>query len=404
MNQSSLGFLFAITISWVLVVAVARIARGRLFSIFAGIVLGIHSLSVVGLFLGNARLEPLAIAGQILTAAHFIHLAKPEMRSLVFRAVVSWPSSVFVAGSWLAIPWSVSRSLGVDVSYVWVPFALATLGLVQSLFAHEEEIDLVVGDGPTPHTTPKRHRSGDTRVERPLTIVQITDPHLGPFMSVDALARICARAVERSPDLILLTGDYLTMESQSDERYLREALAPLRAMEGRVFACHGNHDHEAPGIVRRALEANRIRLLVDDEAVVETEACSVQIIGADYAFRDRDARIGALARRFPRRDGHARIWLLHHPGHFTSIPEDDADLVLSGHTHGGQVGFVSLGLSATAVSLLSSIPDHGVWARGRDRLYVHRGTCHYGFPVRLGVPSERSLLRVHHAVHGKPAT
>jgi predicted MPP superfamily phosphohydrolase len=44
-----------------------------------------------------------------------------------------------------------------------------------------------------------------------------------------------------------------------------------------------------------------------------------------------------------------------------------------------------------------ALPDHGLWARGRDRLYVHRGTGHYGFPLRLGVPSEESLLRVHRA-------
>ena len=43
----------------------------------------------------------------------------------------------------------------------------------------------------------------------------------------------------------------------------------------------------------------------------------------------------------------------------------------------------------------TKIPDHGLWARGRDRLYVHRGTGHYGFPLRLGVPNEESLLRVH---------
>jgi len=45
--------------------------------------------------------------------------------------------------------------------------------------------------------------------------------------------------------------------------------------------------------------------------------------------------------------------------------------------------------------VLVKAPDHGLWARGTDRLYVHRGTGHYGFPLRLGVPAEQSLLRVH---------
>ena len=47
------------------------------------------------------------------------------------------------------------------------------------------------------------------------------------------------------------------------------------------------------------------------------------------------------------------------------------------------------------MSAATSIPDHGVWARGVDRLYVHRGTGVYGFPLRVGVPGEQSLLRVH---------
>ena len=72
-----------------------------------------------------------------------------------------------------------------------------------------------------------------------------------------------------------------------------------------------------------------------------------------------------------------------------------ADLVLSGHTHGGQVGLLWLGIESTIVSALTSLPDHGFWGRGSNRLYVHRGTGHYGFPLRVGVPAEYSVLQVH---------
>ena len=44
---------------------------------------------------------------------------------------------------------------------------------------------------------------------------------------------------------------------------------------------------------------------------------------------------------------------------------------------------------------LTQLPDHGFWGRGVNRLYVHRGTGHYGFPLRVGVPAEYSLLQVH---------
>ena len=90
-----------------------------------------------------------------------------------------------------------------------------------------------------------------------------------------------------------------------------------------------------------------------------------------------------------------RVVLLHDPGAFHHLLDGDADLVLSGHTHGGQVGLVSFGLPWTAVSLLSKVPDHGFWALGRNRLYVHRATGHYGFPLRVGVPNEEGVLQVH---------
>jgi hypothetical protein len=77
-------------------------------------------------------------------------------------------------------------------------------------------------------------------------------------------------------------------------------------------------------------------------------------------------------------------------------------LVLAGHTHGGQVGLLSLGLPWTMLRVLMNAPDHGLWSRGSDRLYVHRGTGHYGFPLRLGVPAEESVLSVHAVGSGAP--
>jgi predicted MPP superfamily phosphohydrolase len=121
----------------------------------------------------------------------------------------------------------------------------------------------------------------------------------------------------------------------------------------------------------------------------------VQLLGADFVFRDRAAHLQALCAKHPRQAGALRLLLLHDPGAFRHLPEGEADLVLSGHTHGGQVGLVSLGLPWTLMRAFVNSPDHGLWARGTDRLYVHRGTGHYGFPLRLGVPAENSLLRVH---------
>jgi predicted MPP superfamily phosphohydrolase len=194
------------------------------------------------------------------------------------------------------------------------------------------------------------------------------------------------------------------MESQADPSLLERALAPLAQLQGRVFACFGNHDHEAPEIVRRAMSNNGISLLMDDSATVQTGAGLVQLVGMDFVWRERKQHLARVCEAHPRVDGALRIVLLHDPGAFQHLPEGEADLVLSGHTHGGQVGLVSLGLPHTMMRVFVKMPDHGLWARGTDRLYVHRGTGHYGFPLRLGVPSEESVLAVHSpAHHGAPS-
>jgi predicted MPP superfamily phosphohydrolase len=185
------------------------------------------------------------------------------------------------------------------------------------------------------------------------------------------------------------------MESQSDPQVLVRALAPLGALEGRVFACLGNHDLEAPETVRGALAAIGARLLVDEATVVDTAAGAVQIVGMDFTWRKRRERLEAACQRHPREPGALRLVLLHDPSAFRDLPAGEADLALSGHTHGGQLGLVSFGLQWTILRALTRSPDHGFWARRTDRLYVHRGTGHYGFPIRLGVPAEESLLRVH---------
>jgi predicted MPP superfamily phosphohydrolase len=115
----------------------------------------------------------------------------------------------------------------------------------------------------------------------------------------------------------------------------------------------------------------------------------------DFHFRDRKIKMARVCEQNPRIKNCLRLVLLHDPGAFTHLPEGEADLVLSGHTHGGQVGLVSLGLAWTIAGAVAKIPDHGFWAKGTNRLYVHRGTGHYGFPLRLGVPAEESILAIY---------
>ena len=386
-------FALGSALAWLSVVGVARTLRGGPYATFLAVLLGIHTLSSLEVFPATGAAWPLFAYLQTSVFIHFALLIRPNLRGPLYRALVSVPGSWFVAMVFLSVPWSVARALGFHPWGAWLPFVLAAAGLVDSLWASEDERHLSLDDTVVPSL--RRHDSSGVRDARPLRIVQITDPHIGAFMSVAGLQAICARAVARDPDLVLLTGDLLTMESQRDPAWLAAALAPLKAIEGRCYACLGNHDHEALATVETALALNGIKLLVDDLTIAETAAGPVEIVGFDFVWRERAAHLQRVTERFPRTIGMPRVAMLHDPGAFHQLPAGSADLVLSGHTHGGQLGLLRLGLRGTVVSALSQVPDHGAWALGTARLYVHRGTGHYGFPLRIGVPAERSLLNVH---------
>lgn len=385
-------------------VGAAWVLRNKFFAIFMGVLLGLESLVATAYAPHVGVLWPAFVFMHVTVFIQVLSLLRPALRPFWFRALISWPAYFFLAAMLLGFFWlpvllfaSAPASLPVQL-LISVPFVLAAIGMWQSLVGRESIVPVSLldaldsdGDVVLRHVSPALADGAS----RPLRIVQITDPHLGPFMSVSRLKHIATRAVEREPDLIFLTGDFLTMESQAREDYLAEAFAPLAALEGRVFACLGNHDHEALHIVKNALTRAKVKLLVDQSTLVDTPAGPVQIVGADYHFRGRHEQLARLAQANPRVPGALRVWLLHDPGAFRRIPVGDADLVLSGHTHGGQVGLLSLGGTWTPVWSIAKIPDHGLFARGRDRLYIHRGTGHYGFPLRLGVPSEQSLLEVY---------
>jgi uncharacterized protein len=384
---------------YLLVVAAGWGFRSRLYGVFRAVTLGVHLLIACGLaaYVQGTPLWPLFLWLHACVFLQSLALIRPRLRPLWYRALISVPGAFFGAGTLLSLPWAIASLFSDQLWGLWIPYLLALIGVAQSLSSRREVIDVQVGDTEVVPELVRHASKALAKSSRPLRVMQLTDTHLGPFMSVERLRRIAQRAVEQKPDLVFLTGDFLTMESQSDPALLGTALAPLAALEGRVFACFGNHDHEAPEVVIGALESARVRLLKDDSTTIETEAGRVQILGLDYVFRGRREHLQRVCGEHPRQADALRIMLLHDPGAFRHVPDGEADLVFSGHTHGGQVGFLSLGLPFTLMRLLMNAPDHGLWALGRNRLYVHRGTGHYGFPLRLGVPAEESVLQLHWA-------
>lgn len=402
--------------SWAATVTVTLLAllfRSKAYAIFRGLILCVYTLIAVVILpiplesLSTWPELPRHAATGLLLWCHAatyldpLFLIRPRLRPTWYRVLLSLPAQTTAATLLLAWPWAILTALGLPPWGWQLPFVLGLMGLFQSLTLRREERHLHLGQVESVVGLTRLQKGFDaprTSGAKPsasLRIVQITDPHIGPFMSVKRLAKICQAAVDEAPDFIFLTGDFLTMESQADPTWLASALAPLQALEGKCFACLGNHDHEAPRTVLEALKSAGVTLLIDSQITVPSKMGPVQILGFDFHFRDRAERTQEVLRRNPRDQSSLRLLLLHDPGAFKHLPDGAADLVFSGHTHGGQVGLVSLGHPWTIAHAVAKIPDHGLWAQGRNRMWVHRGTGHYGYPLRLGVPGEQSVLHLH---------
>ena len=263
-----------------------------------------------------------------------------------------------------------------------------------------------------------------------LRIAAIADLHVcEPWMNLARVEQIVDHTNRLGADVIVLLGDYETrnhfVRASVPMRDWANALGQLKAPLG-VHAVLGNHDwwddQEAQvrggGPVAGQIALERAGVPVyDNEAIRLVKGHHpfwLAGLGDQWAFYGHFGRqVAARQERRGRRSHHhyvgvddlagtlARITddapailLAHEPDIFPEVP-DRISLTLSGHTHGGQLGLLRLGLRGTVVSALSKVPDHGQWALGTARLYVHRGTGHYGFPLRIGVPAERSLLHVH---------
>lgn len=225
-----------------------------------------------------------------------------------------------------------------------------------------------------------------------LRIAHLSDIHVGSI-NRKQLLRIAALTNEAQPDIVLHTGDFLTHRTGDFDAPLYEALSQIHAPYGQ-WACLGNHDFDAPERLVRLLNQAGVTVLRNALVTLSVQGQPLEIAGLDYLFGQSEwkERYAQLLRSWSPRAGVPRILLNHDPRAFATLPSQCADLVLSGHTHGGHVG-VQLGreTALTVVGLLG-IPDQGIFHRGDMAMYVTRCVGFYGYPMRLGIPPEIALL------------
>jgi predicted MPP superfamily phosphohydrolase len=241
-----------------------------------------------------------------------------------------------------------------------------------------------------------------------LRIAQLTDFHMSRIVASDYLAACVAAAMAERPDLVLLTGDYVTRKPR-DFVNVTEVLAPLSAPLG-VYAVLGNHDTDVDADrVAAAVGASGARMLRNRHERVSVNGADLWLAGIDCPdheqYRLEDRRRSGWARVFrgyldtalrgiPA--GAFRILLAHTPDVVRDAARLDVDLMLSGHTHGGQVRLPLLG-----ATVVPSRYGHR-YAAGEFRvegttLYVSRGLGTVRFPIRFLCRPELALFTLKRA-------
>jgi len=222
-----------------------------------------------------------------------------------------------------------------------------------------------------------------------LKIAQLTDLHHSLFTPLEEIQRAVHIANHLRPDLVALTGDYVTL-SPAYIWPVARALGKLRARLG-VFAVLGNHDFRVdPEEISRALRAQRIRVLRNAHCALRSGSAKLWVVGVDDLWWDA-ADIRAALRSIPPRD--PKILLCHNPLGIHMAAAHGIDLMLSGHTHGGQVRLPMVG-SVYGRSKLGERFVEG-WNRLHGtQIYVSRGIGKVLVPLRLGCPAEITVLRL----------
>ena len=218
-----------------------------------------------------------------------------------------------------------------------------------------------------------------------LRVVHLSDFHYGPLVNPQHLQRAVKVANDLRPDLIALTGDYISQD-RGYAAPCAEVVGKLRARHG-VYAVLGNHDHWTDAqLIADLFRAEDIRVLVNEGSRMDLHGESFWLAGVDDTMVGLEDLSLALAGA---RHNELKLLLAHNPTILRRAARAGVDLVLSGHTHGGQVTWRS-------EKSRSGRPRRrmlrGLGRRGNTQIYVTRGLGTVVLPIRYGCPPEISVL------------
>lgn len=243
---------------------------------------------------------------------------------------------------------------------------------------------------------------------RGLKIVHISDMHLGSFkQKFDQIAKAVEMINEQEPDLIFFTGDLVNNFAEETDGWA-PVLSQMKAKTGK-YSILGNHDYgdysewDSPEEKEKNLVAIKnfhrkigFRLLLNESETISINNEEISITGVENWGKPPFPQHGDLGRATKNiQPEHFKILLSHDPSHWEEevLSKTDIDITFSGHTHGMQFGIERAGIKWSPIQY--KYPRWGgLYREHKQYLYVNRGFGYHGFPGRIGMPPEITVIEL----------
>jgi len=239
-------------------------------------------------------------------------------------------------------------------------------------------------------------------------IVHFSDVHSGSFTNKKAVIHGVEKIMAQNADLIIFSGDLVNDKATEMKEYM-DVFSKVKAPMG-VYSTFGNHDYgdyvswPQDGITKEQNLANLVkihaelgwRLMMDEHVSIEKNGEQIALIGVqNWSSKARFPKYGNLPKAYAGVEKYPfKILISHDPSHWDAQvrPEfGDIDLTLSGHTHGMQFGVDIPGFKWSPVQYVYKEWD-GLYEEGKQKLYVNPGYGFIGYPGRVGIMPEITVI------------
>jgi predicted MPP superfamily phosphohydrolase len=242
-----------------------------------------------------------------------------------------------------------------------------------------------------------------------IRIAQVSDIHSGSFTDKAAVMKGVQMVLDQKPDLILFTGDLVNDRADEMEDYM-DVFTRLQAPMG-VYSVLGNHDYgdyvhwDSPEAKQANLErlkkvhaALGWKLMMNEHAELERNGDKIALLGVEnWSAKARFPKHGDLKKAYTGASSYPfKILMSHDPSHWDAEVRPSyagIDLMLAGHTHGMQFGVEIPGLRWSPVQYLYK-EWAGLYEQGSQKLYVNRGYGFIGYPGRVGILPEITIIEL----------